>query len=157
MDYDLVAHDLDRMGYPRRDTRSPLWELKPASWWRPKAVKQHGENQTKILEQILSTQREVYLIFSEDPVDNEIQGVWKEISEAHWRIPLGLEAEHLRESFLHYGNWCLYVAHEPVLTTFPDLFQGSVDEIILFIKRHNIRSAIESFHDDIEWAIVLHD
>ena len=157
MDNDLVAHELDRMGYPRREPRSPLWDLKPASGWRPKAAKQHGENQTRILEQILSIEREAYLIFSEDPVDHEIQGDWRKIAHAHWRIPLGLDAAYLRESFLHYGNWRLYVAPEPVSSPFPDLFRGSAGEIIQFIRRHNIRLAIDSFHDDLEWAIALAD
>ena len=78
---------------------------------------------------------------------------WQPYRCVTWEAPKGTSAEGLR-AWLYTGNWQFYVA-DSCRAEFPDLCRASSEFVAFFAEACELEIVIDSFHDDVTWAIGL--
>jgi len=72
-----------------------------------------------------------------------------------WRAPTGFDpGEAATQGWLALGGWIAYRAASPCCES-PDLFSMTPAQAVGWATENGIAAAIQSFHDDQDWRVVV--
>ena len=95
-----------------------------------------------------------FLVYSEDPIADAVNGSWERAGEETWRVPRDADVQALL-AWLYLGGWFLYGADAPVDQKELEAIGFAPDEKTMqeTITRLGLRFLIVSFHDDTFWTV----
>jgi hypothetical protein len=115
-----------------------------------------GARQTRVLHAIQSLDELAFLAPPESPESWEAPGSWIEAGPGTWQLPVDVAANLLLSSFLHTGNWYLYLGPNAVPPSeLPDTYKVQVSDVEAFMQQHELWLLLDAFHDCSEWRVFL--
>ena len=132
----------------------PVWQLRRRTLSLIGLARE--AEKVEILTALGVTSEPVILVYSEDPLLDDVPGQWERLAEDTWRL---LPNENLPAlvHWLQFGGWMMYSAESVVEST--DLlaigFAPTPESLCQAIARFRLRFLVISFHDDVLWTIAL--
>lgn len=132
----------------------PVWQLRAnALGMRHRKTE---EAKIEVLERLRAFSMPVFLVYSEDPIADEVPGQWERVTVETLRVPPDADLGAMVR-WLYLGGWMLYAADEPIETT--ELlsmgFAPTAQAIVKAADRLRLAFIVVSFHDDVLWTIAL--
>jgi hypothetical protein len=134
------------------------WSLKdPPLLCRGRAsrLKQIDEAKMAILATMARTGASV-ISHPESPIGLGLPGLWEPaVMTGAWKLPIDLDLCNgaVRDWLFTLGNWQVF-SSEP-LGAVPDLSRLAVTEGLAWLDRSHLEVAVDSFHDDVGWVVLL--
>lgn len=98
-----------------------------------------------------------FLVYSEDPADEEAPGQWRRVAAKTWAVPADIELSALVH-YLYLGGWVLYSADAPVdEAAISAAALDSPAALSAAVNRLGVRFIVQSFYDDTYWDIALNN
>ncbi|MFC1848889.1 hypothetical protein ACFL27_01660 [candidate division CSSED10-310 bacterium] len=149
-----LADRLNSINAVRKVGSNPIWHI-AASAFAIKDQSRLSKVQDHVLRQAAQNPDSIYLRYDENPHEWEIKGCWENISPSLWKIPTEIDLIQLRVDFLYCGGWQIFAGGSPPQTAEVNLFQDAPAQIIQVMAQYSTQMIIESFFDDLEWALAL--